>query len=355
MKYTSVLVTWGAWFVWSNLCMALKNKYPALKVIALDNLKRRWSELNLPRLKDNGIVFVHGDIRQKEDLEEVGAVDLLIECSAEPSVMAWVNWSPDYLLNTNLLGWLNCFEFTRKHSIDTIFISTSRVYPYNLLNELDYQDDGAAFIVPDQQKIVWVSSKWVNEQFPLQWPKTLYGATKLSCELFLQEYKATYGSRFIINRYGCIAWPRQMWKVDQWVMTLWVSRHMFKKPLSYIGFWWEGKQVRDFLHIDDMVDSILLQIEDFDKFAGKVFVIWWGKENSISLNQLAKLCQTITKNEIPISSDKETRLWDLKRYVSDYSYWNSVSGWKPSRNLNDIVVDTKERIEKNTDLLTYVL
>src|SRR3990172_3746260 len=113
-----ILITGGAGFVGSNLAIKIKKNNIKSRVIALDNLKRRGSELNMARLKDAGVEFIHGDVRNKEDLECIGPFDLMIECSAEPSVLAGYNESPAYLVNTNLLGTVNCLESVRKHKAD---------------------------------------------------------------------------------------------------------------------------------------------------------------------------------------------------------------------------------------------
>ena len=96
-----VLITGGAGFVGSSLGLGLSQRYPDWQIIALDNLKRRGSELNLVRLRQAGIQFVHGDIRNSEDLDPIALnTDLILECSAEPSVLAGYN-SPGYVLQTN--------------------------------------------------------------------------------------------------------------------------------------------------------------------------------------------------------------------------------------------------------------
>lgn len=136
--YCVILVTGGAGFVGSHLAIKFKKDHPKSRVLALDNLKRRGSELNIPRLKVAGVDFIHGDIRNKEDLEVVGPFDLLSECSAEPSVLAGYNESPAYVINTNLVGTINCLEMTRKSKADIIFLSTSRVYPIKTISNLEY-------------------------------------------------------------------------------------------------------------------------------------------------------------------------------------------------------------------------
>jgi CDP-paratose 2-epimerase len=87
----TLLVSGGCGFVGSNLAVRFKNKQPNLRVVALDNLKRRGSELNVSRLYEHGIEFVHGDIRNREDLNAAGPFNCIVECSAEPSVLAGYN------------------------------------------------------------------------------------------------------------------------------------------------------------------------------------------------------------------------------------------------------------------------
>lgn len=103
-----ILVAGGAGFVGSTLCVQLKQKYPAYTIIAFDNLKRRGSELNLIDFQKYGIVFIHGDIRNNEDILPVGEFDVLIEASAEPSVTAGLDSDPTYVINNNLYGSINC-------------------------------------------------------------------------------------------------------------------------------------------------------------------------------------------------------------------------------------------------------
>jgi len=105
-------------------------------IAAIDNLKRRGSELNLARLREEGVAFVHGDVRDQADLEACGTIDTLVECSAEPSVMAGTDGSPDYVVRTNLIGAYHCLEHARRHDADFVFLSTSRVYPVATLEQL---------------------------------------------------------------------------------------------------------------------------------------------------------------------------------------------------------------------------
>lgn len=120
-----ILITGGAGFVGSSMAIYFKKETPGVEITVLDNLKRRGSELNLQRFKNYGIDFCHGDIRNYTDFENLNqSFDLIIEASAEPSVLAGINSSPNYVIQTNLLGTLNCLEFARHHANAMIFLST---------------------------------------------------------------------------------------------------------------------------------------------------------------------------------------------------------------------------------------
>lgn len=355
MKYKNILITGGAGFVGSNLCLKLRENYPEANVVALDNLKRRGSELNIPRLIEGGIKFVHGDIRNKEDLESLQQVDLVLECSAEPSVMAGVSSSPEYLVNTNLVGTINCLELSRKNKADFIFLSTSRVYPIEEINQLKFKEADSRFVLNNKQTVVGSSGKGIDENFPLGKSRSLYGATKLASELLIQEYVHNYGIKAVINRCGVITGPWQMGKIDQGVFVLWVAHHIFKKPLSYIGYGGTGKQVRDFVHIDDLFELINLQIQDLYKFNNEVYNVGGGIKNSVSLLELTKCCEKITGNKIKISSVAENRPNDIRVYISNCEKIRTITNWKPRRNLEYTISDIVTWINNHRDKLSSVL
>jgi CDP-paratose 2-epimerase len=355
MRYKNILITGGAGFVGSNLALSFAKKYPDTRIVTFDNLKRRGSELNIPRLTKAGVQFVHGDVRKKEDFEQVGSVDLILECSAEPSVLAGRNESPAYLLETNLVGTIHCLEVARQQKADIVFLSTSRVYPIEEIGKLSYKETGTRFELEADQKISGASEHGISEEFPLGKTRSLYGATKLASEFIIQEYLKTYDLRGIINRCGVITGPWQMGKVDQGVIVLWVARHIFKKPLSYIGYGGAGKQVRDFIHIDDLFELIDMQISDIGTHSGEVYNVGGGKENSISLAELTTLCQKITGNTVAINSILENRPDDLPIYISDCKKIQKVTGWTPRKNAETTVREITEWILENKESLAQIL
>jgi CDP-paratose 2-epimerase len=341
--YRSVLVTGGAGFIGSHLALAMKQRVPT--VIALDNLRRRGSEFNLPLLRAAGVSFVHGDVRSAADLVGLDP-DLIIECSAEASAQAGYNGSPAYMIDSNLNGCVNCLELARRTGAAFIFLSTSRVYPYQKINALPYHEDLTRFRFQSQNGI--------DENFTLEGPRSLYGAAKLAAEFLVSEYGEAYSIPFVINRCGLVAGPRQMGKSDQGVMALWMAAHHFQQPLRYIGFGGEGKQVRDVLHISDLVDLILLQSTNLEKYRGGIFNAGGGEANSVSLLECTELCQRITGNQIPIESELETRPADLRIYLTDNSRITSIDGWTPKRTPAQTLTDIHQWIVREEATLRSV-
>jgi len=349
------LITGGAGFVGSNLAIEFKKNKKNLRVISFDNLKRRGSELNIKRLAENGVEFIHGDIRNREDLEAVGNVDIIIECSAEPSVLAGYDSSPDYLINTNLLGTINCLEYARKCGADFVFLSTSRVYPVKTINSLNFTETPTRFELLEEQDIFGASSKGLTEDFPLNGTRTLYGTTKLASELIIQEYVEMYGFRAIINRCGVITGSWQMGKVDQGVIVLWVARHHYQQPLSYIGYGGKGKQVRDILHIKDLYRLLEIQINNIEIHSGEIYNVGGGLERSISLYELTELCQKNTENKIPIKSVEDDRVGDIRIYITDNSKVTEKTGWKPEITVEQMIEEIYDWIKDNSEQLKPIL
>ena len=350
-----ILVTGGAGFVGSTLCIKLKEKYPSYDIVAFDNLKRRGSEFNLIDLQKLGISFIHGDIRNAEDILAIGFFDVLVEASAEPSVTAGLDSDPTYVINNNLYGSINCFNACLKNNAKLIFLSTSRVYPIETIEGANFIEEEMRFSFDINQKEKGISQKGISEKLSLNGARSFYGTTKLSSEMFIQEYAAFYGLKAAITRFGVIAGPRQMGKTDQGVVTLWMAKHYWNQSLKYIGYGGTGKQVRDILHVDDLVDLIDLQIHQIEKFESKIFNVGGGLDNSASLLEMTVICEKISGNKIKIGSEKLTRPADLRMYITDNSLIEKEIGWKPKKSVETIFQDIYYWIKENEKLLETIL
>ena len=350
-----IVITGGAGFVGSTLCLQLQSKYSNYEIVAFDNLKRRGSELNLIDFQKNNISFIHGDIRNNEDLESLGNFDVLIEASAEPSVTAGLDSDPTYVINNNLFGSINCFNACIKNKAKLIFLSTSRVYPIKTIEEAIFSEEETRFSFNINQENSGISPKGISEKLSLEGARSFYGTTKLASELFIQEYAAFYGLKAAITRFGVIAGPRQMGKTDQGVVTLWMAKHYWNQSLKYIGYGGKGKQVRDLLHVDDLVELIDLQIHQIENFEGKVYNVGGGLKNSASLQEMTAICEKITGNKIQIDEVLETRTADLRIFITDNSKIESEINWKPKKSVETIFKDIYSWIKENEKQLETIL
>ena len=334
-----IVITGGAGFVGANLAIYLNQCFESVEIIALDNLFRDGSSLNISRLRAHGVNFIHGDVRVADDLERLGKFDFLIECSAEPSVLAGKDGNTRYLMDTNLSGAVNCVEVCRKWCAGMIFLSTSRVYPLGLLRHSLYHETKNRFEWFDDQKLPGLSQAGISEEFPLLGERSLYGASKYAAEIILSEYAHAHSIPIIINRCGLVAGQWQFGKIDQGVITLWVSAHLFQRPLSYIGFQGKGKQVRDILHIEDLAKLIYLQLRSPETFTKKQFNIGGGYERSLSLLELTQLCRAIVGNTVEIGQEPKNRYADIPIYITDIQKIKALCGWEPIATTDKIVED----------------
>ncbi|NOU18264.1 MAG: NAD-dependent epimerase/dehydratase family protein [Bacteroidales bacterium] len=350
-----ILVTGGAGFIGSSLCIKLKEKYPSYSIVVFDNLKRRGSELNLTDFQERGIEFIHGDIRNNEDLEAIGPFDVLIEASAEPSVMSGLNLDPTYIINNNLYGSINCFNACLKNKAKIIFLSTSRVYPISRIENANFIEEETRFSFCKDQKEKGISNLGISEDLNLSGARSFYGTTKLASEFFINEYAEFYNLKAAITRFGVVAGPRQMGKTDQGVVTLWIAKHYWKQPLKYIGYGGLGKQVRDILHIDDLINLIDIQIHQIEKFNGKIYNAGGGLFSSVSLLEMTSICEKITGNKIKIDAETQNRPADLRIFISDNTKIENEIGWKPQKSVENIFSDVFAWINKNEQKLKTIL
>ena len=320
-----VLITGGAGFVGSNLAVSLAARHPDWDLLVLDNLYRKGSRLNLPRLEAAGVEFVEGDVREPCDLRALPPLDALIECSAEPSVMSGVDGDTGYLVHTNLTGAYNCLELARRDGAFLVFLSTSRVYPVAPQVDLALEETETRFELAAEQAVPGVSPAGISEDFPLEGARTLYGATKLAAELLIEEYRSGLGVPAVVDRCGVIAGPWQMGKVDQGVFTHWMLAHHFRNPLSYIGFGGDGKQVRDLLHVEDLVDLVERQLLDPASWDGRTVNVGGGRECSLSLRETTAICRRLTGNEVPRSRRSSRRAPGMCPYTFPTARGSSAS------------------------------
>lgn len=350
-----VLITGGAGFVGANLAVALAERHPDWDVIALDNLHRRGSELNLPRLEAAGVAFVRADVRDRDRLLELDSIAALVECSAEPSALAGIGGDGTYAFETNVVGAYNCLELARRDGAQVVFLSSSRVYPYVPLNELRIREAGTRFELVGQQPFPGASPAGISEEFPLAGARTLYGATKLAAELLVTEFAAAFDVPAVIDRCGVIAGPWQMGTEEQGVFAYWALAHHFALPLTYLGYGGRGHQVRDLLHVADLIDLIDEQLADPTGWAGFAGNVGGGRDVSLSLAEATEVCRELSGNEVPVGTSDERRPGDIPIYLSDCARLFERTAWRPRRSARRALADILDWTAEHADEIATAL
>ena len=226
---------------------------------------------------------------------------------------------------------------------------TSRVYPLKALRSIAIEETDSRFEIAARQSLPGIGAQGISEAFPLAGPRTLYGATKHASEIMAQEYAAQFGVKIVINRCGVLSGPWQMGRADQGVLALWVARHHFGLPLTYIGY--GGRQVRDVLHVDDLADLIFLQLNQDSLMTGDIYNVGGGRPVSVSLKELTVLAREATGKTVPLARVDEIREGDVPLYITDITKVCAAFGWQPKRSINQIIADLAQWIGENESQL----
>jgi CDP-paratose 2-epimerase len=130
-----------------------------------------------------------------------------------------------------------------------------------------------------------------------------------------------------------------MGKVDQGVFTYWMLAHHLGHPLTYLGFDGSGRQVRDLLHVDDLVDLLDDQLARPEHWDGLTLNVGGGRDCSLSLLETTGLCRELTGNEVPVTAGGEDRPGDVPVYISDCARLFEHTEWRPRRTARDTLAD----------------
>ena len=330
-----ILITGGAGFVGSELAVQLSEKHH--RVVVMDNLVRRGSETNLEKLARHGITFVHGDVRNPEDFENLPeGIEFVCDTSAQPSVVSGYT-NPVFDITNNSLGVIHVLEFARRHRCPLIFFSTNRVYVVDRLLELPRREattriewDLEAWkqIPPESRPRGFDPLHGVSEEFAIDGgQRSIYGLSKLIADAACQEYAHAFDMPIVVNRFGVISGTGQFAKVDQGWVVWWAMAHYFKLPLKYIG--WNGKQVRDILFLEDVCALVELQMSQMQRFRGDIFNLGGGAANSLSLREGTQLLEKKLGHGTSISTEDTLRKGDLPIYFTDNRKAIQQLNWQP--------------------------
>lgn len=353
-KKLKIIIAGGAGFVGSSLAIYLKKRINNIEIFAVDNLIRKGSSLNIIRLEKNDINFINGDLSNYSSFKNLPNADFFIDAAADPSTLAGINTSTIELVNNNFITTINSAEWCLMHECKMIFLSTSRIYPFDKLNDINLKENETRFNWDFKTDIKGISKEGINEEFSTYGLRSFYGTSKFTSEVFIKEYGFFKNFDYVINRFSVIGGPWQMGKLDQGILAFWVAGHIYDIPLKYVGYKGSGKQVRDIIHIKDVCKLILLQIKNWEKISLNTYNIGGGVNNSVSLFELTNFIQDETGIKINIGKDLEIRPADIPIYYTNNSKIKKDLDWRPTTSINEMIKDTANWIFDNKDLLSKI-
>jgi len=328
-----LLLTGICGFVGSTLAQALVAESWVSGVVGIDNFSRAGSELNRLRLRELGIQVIAGDIRNQSDVDALSRCDWVIDCAANPSVLAGVDGktSSRQLVEHNLAGTINLLEYCKRHSAGFNLLSTSRVYSILGLARLKMNIVNDAFVPdPDQDFPSGITTTGVHENYTTLPPVSLYGSTKVASEHLALEYGSTFNFPVWINRCGVMAGAGQFGHPAQGIFAYWIHSFREQKPLKYIGFGGTGYQGRDCLHPRDLVPLIARQAaEPFESPRPRVINVSGGTASYRSLLQLTQWCER-RYGAHPVQRTEENRPFDIPWMLLDAGLCQKSWNWQPT-------------------------
>jgi len=354
----NLLITGICGFAGSVLARALLEQRPGLRITGIDNLSRKGGETNVEPLRQLGIDVRIGDVRDAETLAALPRAGFILDCAANPSVLAGVDGDSSSslaVMQHNLYGTVNLLELCKSWNAGFILLSTSRVYSIPALAALPLAEEATRFAVNGAAD--GCSAQGIAENFSTAPPVSLYGSTKVCSELLALEYGAAFGFPVWINRCGVLAGAGQFGKADQGIFSYWIHSWKAGRPLRYIGFGGGGKQVRDCLHPRDLAPVLLRQMDGRALSLPRICNFSGGSANSMSLRELSDWCaRRFPELPSPIVSaaNPETRPFDIPWIVLDPSRAMETWNWQPVTPLEDILEEIARHAEANPRWLDLV-
>jgi CDP-paratose 2-epimerase len=341
-----ILVTGGAGFVGSHVAEYYAKK--GEEVIVLDNLSRTkilGKAVGVPYYNWNylkqykNIKLVKGDIRNFNEVKESAEdVDAIIHTAAQVAVTTSLT-DPRTDFEINALGTFNVLEAARLNDSAIVICSTNKIYGENV-NKIP--------VIERETRYEFADSKYkdgIPETFPIDLTEhSPYGCSKLTADIYTQEYAYTYGLKAGVFRMSCIYGERQFGVEDQgWVSWLTIAT-LTEKPITIYG---DGKQVRDVLYMNDLIDA-------FDKFLNsklkhEVFNMGGGPENTLSLLELLDMLKGMMSVN-PKVSFAEWRPADQKVYISNIEKAKKLLNWEPKIKLKQGVERLVNWVSSNIGL-----
>jgi CDP-paratose 2-epimerase len=316
-----VLITGGAGFIGTNLAHRLLLE--GQPVIILDNLSRNGVRQNLDGLKRRFgalVKSIDADIRDRHTLSKLlPEVSAVFHFAAQVAVTASLE-APREDFEVNACGTLNLLETLkgRRNPPPLIFTSTNKVY-----GALDWMplDEGRTRYVPRDPEI---RRRGINEACPISF-RSPYGCSKGAADQYVQDYANSFNLQTLVFRMSCIYGTHQYGTEDQGWVAHFLSQCLNGRRITIYG---DGKQVRDLLYIDDLIDALFLAHKNIVSLSGRVFNIGGGPLCATSLLELLTEVRDLGLGS-PQLKFADWRTGDQQYYVSDCASFRSATGWRP--------------------------
>jgi CDP-paratose 2-epimerase len=333
------LVTGGAGFIGANTVRTLSER--GERAIVLDNLSRATAGLNVEWLsRETDFELVQADVRDAAAVDrafvEHGPVDVVLHLAGQVAVTTSIT-DPRTDLETNVIGSFNVLDATRRIAPEAVFINASTNKVYGQLSHHRIEERATRYADLD-------APQGISEAEPLD-PHSPYGCSKGAADTYTLDYARIYGLRTTSLRQSCIYGPRQFGIEDQGWVAWFAMAVRLGKPLTIFG---SGKQVRDLLHIDDLVDLYLRVADDPDRCDGRPYNVGGGPKNALSLIELlARLKEW--KGSLHELGHADARNGDQLVFIADTARAGTDFGWSPRVALDEGLADLFAFVDANAD------
>jgi CDP-paratose 2-epimerase len=336
----SLLITGGAGFIGTHAAHRFARR--GFRVTVLDNLSRPGAELNLAWLRQEcaAIEFTRCDVRDRDGIEAIfrgrrfsAVLHLAAQVAVTTSLAApWEDFQ------TNAAGTLHVLEAVRRYCPESVFIFASTNKVYGELAGFESVRHGNRWSFRDRQG--------VDESTALDFHSP-YGCSKGAADQYVIDYARIYGLRSAAFRQSCIYGERQFGVEDQGWVAWFAIAAVLGRPLTIYG---DGAQVRDLLHVDDLLDAYELGIEHPEAIAGQAFNLGGGPANTLSLLELIELLESSLERRISPRFES-WRPGDQKVFVSDIGKVSRRLGWTPRIGCREGVQRLLAWVRANRELL----
>jgi len=335
-----VLVTGGCGMIGYHV--ARHNRALGNEVFVVDNLERSSllghevsqvrKYFNQVDLQKRGVTVINADISEEVVFDSIPPVDAIFHMAAQCGVPTSIaNPRRDFQVNT--LGTFNVLEFARETGAPLVYASTNKVYPLHSM----FTKEGSRWRFQNDNYAKW----GFPENNSYHGARTPYGTSKYCGDLLCQEYSHTYGIRTGVFRMSCIYGPNQFGFEEQGWATWFLIATLKGWPLTIFG---DGDQVRDLLHVTDVVDAYMTFINSDVKHG--IWNLGGGPDNTLSLKEHLNICEEIFGKRSEVEY-KDWRPLDQKTYVSDIRHVKRCLDWEPTIDPYEGLKDVAEWIESN--------